>query len=55
MPSYAVALWVKYSDGNEDRYDTTVDADGKTEAKSIAANELPSGTKVQKVIYVEER
>ena len=55
MPDYAVALWVKYSNGTEDRFDTFVHADDKEDAVEEAKGELSNGCKVIKVISVEKR
>lgn len=55
MPDYSVAIWVKYPDGGENRYDTTVHAEDRKDAVQEALEELPSGTKLKKVIVVEER
>jgi hypothetical protein len=54
MPTYNVAIWVKYPDGAENRYDTSVHAEDKKYAVQEALDELPNGSKVKKVILVEE-
>ena len=55
MPDYNVAIYVKYPDGRENRYDTTVHAEDSKDAVYEALSELPNGSKVKKVIFVEER
>jgi hypothetical protein len=55
MPDYSVAIYVKYPSGGEDRYDTTVHAEDEEDAVQEALEELPDGTKLKKVILVEER
>ena len=55
MPYYNVAIYVKYPDGRENRYDTTVHAEDSKDAVYEALSELPNGSKVKKVIFVEER
>lgn len=55
MPNYDVAIGVKYPDGGEGRHDTTVYAEDKDDAVQEALEELPKGTKLKKVILVEEK
>ena len=50
---YNVALMIKRTDGQEIRYDTTVNENTEEEAVEAAMDELAQGTKLVKVIFVE--
>ncbi len=54
MAKYYVAIYVKYPDGGEGRYDATVYADDEDDAVDEAMAKLPKGTKLVDVIKVEQ-